>query len=94
MKIYNELERRLLLRGFTKKQIINNKGLIGAVIDEFLKEDFYFAAKVPKLDAIDEQGTPIVGEYGSMICNCAEPEQSMFPNEKWICLKCWGEWYR
>ena len=85
MKIYNDLERRLILRGFTKKQIINNRGLIGAVINELLREVSYFAAKVPKLDAIDEQGTPIVGEDGSMICNCAEPTQSMFPNGKWTC---------
>ena len=46
-----------------------------------------------ELEANDEQGTPIVDEDGSMTCNCVEPKQSSFPNGKWICLKCWGEWY-
>lgn len=46
-----------------------------------------------ELVANDEQGTPIVDEYGTMTCNCVEPRQSHFPNGKWICTKCWGEWY-
>lgn len=45
------------------------------------------------LEANDEQGTPIVDEDGSMTCNCSQPEQTNFPNGKWICIKCWGEWY-
>ena len=46
-----------------------------------------------ELEANDEQGTPIVNEDGSMTCNCVDPKQSRFPNGKWICTKCWGEWY-
>tara|TARA_R110000744_G_scaffold374456_2_gene487262 strand:- start:454 stop:711 length:258 start_codon:yes stop_codon:yes gene_type:complete len=46
-----------------------------------------------ELEANDEQGAPIVDEDGSMTCNCVEPKQSSFPNGKWICIKCWGEWY-
>ncbi|MFW6219759.1 MAG: hypothetical protein ACOC33_02880 [bacterium] len=46
-----------------------------------------------KLVACDDQGTPIVGEHGEKICNCAEPKQSHFPDNKYYCLNCWGEWY-
>ncbi len=46
------------------------------------------------LVACDEQGTPIIGEDGEKICNCSEPMQSHFPDNKYYCLKCWGEWYR
>jgi hypothetical protein len=41
----------------------------------------------------DGQGTPIIGEHGEKICNCAEPWQSLFPDNKYYCLHCWGEWY-
>lgn len=46
-----------------------------------------------ELVACDEQGTPIIGKYGEKICNCAEPWQSLFPNNKYYCLHCLGEWY-
>jgi len=46
-----------------------------------------------ELVACDDQGTPIIGEHGEKICNCAEPMQSHFPDNKYYCLKCWGEWY-
>jgi hypothetical protein len=52
-----------------------------------------FVVESAELEANDEQGTPIVDEDGTMTCNCAEPKQSAFPNGKWICIKCWGEWY-
>ena len=43
--------------------------------------------------ANDDQGTPIEDEDGKVICNCSEPMQSLFPNSRYYCLKCWGEWY-
>ena len=46
-----------------------------------------------ELVACDDQGTPVIGEYGEKICNCAEPRQSHFPDNKYYCLNCWGEWY-
>ena len=45
-----------------------------------------------ELVANDKQGTPIIGENGEDICNCAEPMQSFF-GDKYLCLKCWGKWY-
>lgn len=56
--------------------------------------DFIVAVVVSTvLVACDEQGTPIIGEHGEKICNCAEPWQSLFPDNKYYCLNCWGEWY-
>ena len=46
-----------------------------------------------ELVACDEQGTPIIGEHGEKICNCAKPWQSLFPDSKYYCLHCWGKWY-
>ena len=34
MELENEIKSKLLMRGFTEKQLLNNRGLIGAVIDE------------------------------------------------------------
>ena len=34
----------------------------------------------------------LTGEHGEKICNCTKPKQSVFPDNKIICLKCWGEW--
>jgi len=34
MELENKIKQRLILRGFTEKQLINNRGLIGAVVDE------------------------------------------------------------
>jgi hypothetical protein len=60
------------------------------------KEDNSFLHSVvesAELVACDDQGTPIIGEDGEKICNCAEPWQSHFPDNKYYCLNCWGEWY-
>lgn len=27
-------------------------------------------------------------------CTCDEPNQKLFPDNKWHCLKCWKVWYR
>lgn len=35
-KIEEEVKKKLLLRGFTQKQLLNNRGLIGATIIETL----------------------------------------------------------
>lgn len=35
---------------------------------------------------------PLIGEYGEKICVCTKPLQSIFPDNKIICLRCWGEW--
>lgn len=34
MDLENKVRQQLLSRGFTKEQLLNNRGLIGAVIDE------------------------------------------------------------
>ena len=51
-------------------------------------------ANVSTLVACDDQGTPLIDEDGSKICNCLEPNPSMFPDSKYYCLECWGEYYR
>ena len=34
MELENKIKQKLRLRGFTEKQLLNNRGLIGATIDE------------------------------------------------------------
>ena len=34
MDLENKIKTKLLIRGFTEKQLLNNRGLIGATIDE------------------------------------------------------------
>jgi hypothetical protein len=34
MDLENEIKSKLLMRGFTKKKLLNNRGLINATIDE------------------------------------------------------------
>jgi hypothetical protein len=62
-------------------KIVTTNGALASVVDS------------AELVACDDQGTPIIGEDGKKICNCSEPMQSHFPNNKYYCLKCWGEWY-
>lgn len=37
MEIENIVKQNLLSRGFTEKQLLNNRGLIGATVDEVVK---------------------------------------------------------
>ena len=46
------------------------------------------------LVACDENGTPLINDDGTKVCNCLEPNPSMFPDSKYYCLECWGEYYR
>jgi hypothetical protein len=34
MDLENKIKQKLIIRGFTEKQLLNNRGLIGATIDE------------------------------------------------------------
>lgn len=86
----NEFITAKVYRNLRNKRILQ---VVGLYPKQILNVPYFDIVEVQKLDAIDEQGTPIVVEDGSMICNCAEPKQSRFPNGKWTCLKCWGEWY-
>lgn len=42
----------------------------------------------------DENGTPLINDDGTKVCNCLEPNPSMFPDSKYYCLECWGEYCR
>ncbi len=38
MEFQDKIRQKLLMRGFTEKQIFNNRGLIGATLDETILE--------------------------------------------------------
>ena len=48
--------------------------------------------KTKHLKANSEDGTPIIDEDGNKTCNCVEPKQSLFPDDQYYCLECWGVW--
>jgi hypothetical protein len=50
MEFEDKIKQKLILRGFTEKQILNNKGLISSVIDETILE----VVKAPA----ESQGAP------------------------------------
>lgn len=83
----NDKKRRIV---FSNQGISISKGKSewGADTDKF-----YFVIKHgSELIANDEQGTPII-DGNRKICNCQNPNQSFFPDNKYYCLNCWGEWY-
>lgn len=43
--------------------------------------------------ASDDQGTPIQDDEGRSICNCANPNPTKWPDDKFRCLECFGIWF-
>ena len=63
MDLENKVRQQLLSRGFTKEQLLNNRGLIGAVIDET-------ALNVVKNLAIHD----VVGRSEQLKCQCKKAQ--------------------
>lgn len=77
MNIEDKVKLNLLVRGFRKETILNNRGLIGAVIDETILE-------------VIKNSTLI--DRGEKICLGCKKEQATLGigESKTLCAKCWG----
>ncbi len=43
--------------------------------------------------SLNNEGTPLLDEYGKKICNCVDPNRTYMPDGAVVCMNCWGEWY-
>lgn len=76
MSLEEEVKQRLLSRGFSEKTLLNNRGLIGAVIDEVTQND-NCANRVLTAGAVKEAVEILSSQMNLSL------HYSKFPQEQW-----------
>ena len=90
-----DLESRLSKAGIDDTDTYHSINNSRIAIDE-LEKMVIIDGVIDSNEGCNGEPTPLIDDLGRMTCNCKQPKPSMFPTNggTWVCIKCWGLYYR